>query len=514
MTEILILDFGSQTTHLIKRRLSDLGITAKIIPGESKISDIKAENPKGIILSGGPSSVYGDDALLPTVEIYGLKVPILGICYGLQIIAHQLGGKVEKGKKGEYGLAKLEVKNKKSELYYKITSLLNVWMSHFDEVTNMPQGFIHTGSSETIKYCSIENPKSKIYCVQFHPEVIHTEFGNQILKNFIERICGLKTKQLNSKTIFQKIIEDKVREVIKIIGDKKAICAMSGGVDSTTAAVLAFRALGKNLTCVYVDTGLMRTGETEEVKRVFSKFNIPLIIVNAEKIFLCKLKGVLDPELKRKVVGETFIRVFEDTVHKIKNVDYLIQGTIYPDVIESKGTAHSHKIKTHHNVGGLPETLNFKIVEPLRDLYKDQVREMAKELGVPASIVFRQVFPGPGLSVRIIGEVTKEKLNLLRKADYIVSDEIRKNNLNDKLWMSFAILCGIKTTGVVGDERIYGETIAIRAITSKDTMTADWARLPYKLLAKISSRITSEVRGVCRVVYDITTKPPGTMEWE
>jgi GMP synthase (glutamine-hydrolysing) len=494
--------------------LWEIGVDAEILSGESQVKLIKDKKPRGLILSGGPASVYATDALLPTKEIYGLNIPILGICYGLQIVSHQLAGKVDKGKKGEYGLADIRLLYKKSLLFKNIKNKFTVWMSHFDEVVEIPVAFKHVASTQTVKFACIENSAKKIYCVSFHPEVAHTQFGLEILKNFCQNICGIRINLSKEKKQYAKIIKEKIALIKNAIGGKKAICAVSGGIDSTTAAILAHKAIGDNLTCVYVDTGLMRIGETEEVKKVFSRFKIPFKIVSAEKIFLDSLRGVVDPELKRKNVGETFIRVFEKSVSAYKNIDFLIQGTIYPDVIESKGTKHSDKIKTHHNVGGLPEKLDFKIIEPLRDLYKDQVRIIALKLGVPYSLVWRQVFPGPGLCVRIIGEVTKDKLVLLRKADKIVDEEIRKKDLTAKLWMSFAILAGIKTTGVVGDERIYGETIAIRAITSKDAMTADWARLPHDLLAKISSRITSEVKGVCRVVYDITTKPPGTMEWE
>ncbi len=514
MSNIVLLDFGSQTTHLIKRRLNDMGVSVSILPGESAVSQIRSENPKALILSGGPASVYGQHALLPDKNIFSMGLPILGICYGIEAIGYLLGGIVEKGKKAEYGQTDFSLHVSDSLLFKGVPEKISVWMSHFDQLIKAPKGFKVVGSTSQVKNAAIENPKSKIYCTMFHPEVVHTEFGQQILKNFVGNIVGLTTVKPGS-------LQEKVNEKIEFIKTQtlggKCLCAMSGGVDSSTVAVLAARAIGRKLHCVYVDTGLMREGETEQIETAFKKLGVPLKVVRAEKIFLNKLKGVVDPELKRKIIGNTFIEVFDKEALRQaqgKQIKYLLQGTIYPDVIESKGTTHSHKIKTHHNVGGLPEKMKLKVVEPFRELYKDEVREMATYLGLPDSMVWRQVFPGPGLAVRIIGEVTKEKLLTLRHADLIVREEIKKENIEKNIWMAFAIHTGIKTTGVVGDERIYGDTIALRILTSKDTMTADWARLPYDFLAGISSRITTEVRGVCRVVYDITTKPPSTMEWE
>lgn len=518
MTDIVILDFGSQTTHLIGRRIGEFGFSFKILPGNCNLAEIKILKPQVLIFSGGPSSVYGDTAILPDPEIYNLGLPMLGICYGSEVIAQQLGGKVQMGIKGEYGLSKLHIEGQPSLLYTGLPRSLDVWMSHFDIIDRLPNGFVPTSCTDGIKYSSFENKAKNIYAVFFHPEVEHTKFGTRILQNFLINVCKLNIlsprKSMLEQKFATKFIENKVEEIRKTIGNNKAICALSGGIDSTVASLLTFKAIGENLTCIYVDTGLMREGETKQVTKTFSQFKIPLIVVHAEHKFLKALKNIIDPEKKRLIIGKTFMDIFKLEVKKLNSVNYLVQGTIYPDVIESKGTKDSRKIKSHHNVSGLPRNIIFKLVEPLRELYKDQVREIAIELGLPKEIVWRQVFPGPGLGVRIIGDITKDKLEILRNADKIVNEEIKKAKLWDKLWMSFAIHTGIKTTGVIGDERIYGETIAIRAITSKDAMTADWARLPYDLLEKISNRITSEIKGVCRVVYDITTKPPGTMEWE
>lgn len=507
---IVIIDFGSQTTHLISRRIRDLGVKSEIVlPGEG-LKAVSKYKPKGIILSGGPASVYGKKALLIDKEIFVLGIPILGICYGLEVVGHMLGGVVASGKKKEYGPTRFSVsgectlfsgwKNNKKEF--------TVWMSHFDQVIKAPKGMEIVGSTATVKAAAIADEKKKIYAIMFHPEVHHTEYGQDILRNFVLKICGENPE----------IGEEKITEIKRFmkekIGADRAVCALSGGIDSTVAAYLTHKVIGKKLTCFYVDTGLMREGETEEVKHnLVDKLKLPLKVIYAKKDFLKALKGVTDPEKKRKAIGEAFIRVFEREAKKIK-AKILIQGTIYPDVIESKGTKHSHKIKTHHNVGGLPEKHGFRIVEPLRMFYKDEVRKIAAELGFPEEIINRHVFPGPGLAVRLIGEVTEEKLRILKRADSIVIEEIKKAGLYDQIWMAFAIFTGIKTTGVAGDERKYGETIAIRAIESRDTMTADWVKLPYEVLARISERIVTEVFEVVRVVYDITTKPPSTMEWE
>jgi GMP synthase (glutamine-hydrolysing) len=503
---ILIIDFGSQTTHLIGRRIKDLGVNAEIISPENAVDYIRDSKPKGIILSGGPDSVYQENSILIDKQIFNFGIPVLGICYGLQLMSYFLGGEVVSGKKKEYGPAILTIK-KENPLFFNLPDKLEVWMSHGDEVKSPPKGAVVSGCTQTIKVASFAWEEKNFYGVQFHPEVQHTPKGMKILENFVFGICReiAVDKKIDIKNIITKLKED-------LKG--KAVCALSGGIDSAVAAVLSSKAIGDDLTCFYVDTGLMRYEQTKQVEDTFKKhFRLNLQVIYAKKEFLKALKGVVDPEEKRKVVGETFIRIFEKEAKKIK-AKYLVQGTIYPDVIESKGTKHSDKIKTHHNVGGIPEYHSFTIVEPLKYFYKDEVRSIAKELSFPETIIHRHVYPGPGLAVRVIGEVTEEKLDILRQADRIVVEEIKKAGIYNDIWMAFAVFSGIKTTGVGGDERKYGETIAVRVIESKDTMTADWVRLPYKVLARISNRITNEVFQVVRVVYDITTKPPSTMEWE
>jgi GMP synthase (glutamine-hydrolysing) len=504
---ILILDFGGQYSQLIARRVREANVYCEIVPYDYPIDKIKEKSPKGIIFSGGPSSVYEENAPKCDLEIFNLSIPILGICYGGQLMAHSFGGRVSRAESREYGKAQLEIIDN-SGIFKDLDDIL-CWMSHTDFIEEIPQGFEVTAKTESCPVAAMKNGEKRLYAVQFHPEVEHTEKGRDIINNFLYHVCDI-TPDWNMGDF----VEETIQNIRNEIGDGKAICALSGGVDSSVAAVLVHKAIGANLTCIFVDHGLLRKNEGDQVEAIFrEKFNMNLIRVNAKDRFLNKLKGVTDPEKKRKIIGEEFIRVFEEEKAKLGKIDYLVQGTIYPDVIES-GTDKASVIKSHHNVGGLPEDVDFKIIEPLRLLFKDEVRKVGRELNIPDEIVNRQPFPGPGLAIRVLGEITEEKLDIVREADWIFRDEIKKAGLNDKIWQYFAALPDIKSVGVMGDERTYAYTVALRAVTSVDGMTADWARIPFDVLEKISNRIVNNVDHVNRVVYDITSKPPATIEWE
>jgi GMP synthase (glutamine-hydrolysing) len=506
---VLILDFGGQYNQLIARRVRDLNVYCEVMSYDTPLEEIKKKNPKGIIFTGGPSVVTEKDAPIVEKELFELNIPVLGICYGCQLIGHIFGGEITPSENREYGKTDLKV-NAENILFKDVPENTSSWMSHTYYIKTPPTGFEIIASTPSCPTGAIADNKNKIYGVQFHPEVNHTPYGNQILTNFLFEICGC-----SGDWIMADIATEHVKALKEKIGNKKVLCALSGGVDSTVAAVMVNKAIGKNLTCIFVDHGLMRLNEGDEVEEIFKKqFDVNFIRVNAEDRFLSKLKGISDPETKRKIIGEEFIRVFEEEAKKIGSVDFLVQGTIYADVIES-GTKNSAVIKSHHNVGGLPDVIDFEeIIEPLRDLFKDEVRKVGLALGIPEKLVFRQPFPGPGLAIRVIGDITKEKLDILRKADFIFRDEIAKAGLDREIWQYFAVLTGLRSVGVMGDERTYGYTIALRGVTSLDAMTADWARIPYEVLESISIRLVNEVKEVNRVVYDITSKPPATIEWE
>ncbi len=509
---ILVLDFGSQTTQLIARRIREFHVYSEIKPCTASLAEIKAFGARGIILSGGPASVYDEGAPTVPLELFDLGVPILGICYGMQLMTHLLGGRVEKSAKREYGPALLRVLDT-TDLFHGLDphQSYRVWMSHGDRVEELPPGFQSIGESENSPYAAIKEATKSLFGVQFHPEVAHTEIGREVLQNFVFRIAGCRpTWTMHS------FIQRTVEEIRRQVGpEEKVICALSGGIDSTVTAILVHKAIGERLVPIFVNNGVLRKNEPESVIALMSSLGLNLRYVDASEKFLARLKGIKDPEEKRRIIGHTFIEVFEEEARKVGNAVYLAQGTLYPDVIESVSfRGPSATIKSHHNVGGLPERMRLKLIEPLRELFKDEVREIAKELGLPEDIVYRQPFPGPGLAIRILGEVTKERLDILREADAIVLEEMKKSSWYRKVWQSFAVLLPIRTVGVMGDFRTYEYVVAIRCVDSVDAMTADWTRLPHDLLARLSNRIINEVQGVNRVVYDISSKPPSTIEWE
>jgi GMP synthase (glutamine-hydrolysing) len=509
---ILILDFGSQTTQLIARRIREQKVYCEIHPYSTDMEKIRAMKPSGIVLSGGPASVYDSDAPVSDSEIFGMGVPVLGICYGAQLMVQQLGGSVEMAQKREFGKADLVVQYTDG-LFAGLESgiaMHQVWMSHGDRVERMPKNFVVTATSENSPLAAFRHSEKPFVGVQFHPEVAHTLIGTDVLRNFVFGICGC-----SPTWTMRSFIESTIEAIQEKVGSAKVICALSGGVDSSVTAAIVHKAIGDQLTCIYVNNGLMRTGESQSILKFFKeKTSLNVIDIDAESFFLGELEGIVDPEVKRRRIGLGFIKIFEEEAAKLGEVDYLAQGTLYPDVIESVSFRGEVPIKSHHNVGGLPEVMKLDLIEPLRELFKDEVRLLGLELGLPEEAIYRQPFPGPGLGIRIMGEVDAERLRILRQADVIVLEEMKKSGMYRQVWQSFAVLLPIQTVGVMGDYRTYEHVIAIRAVDSKDAMTADWSRLPYDILQVLSARIINEVRGVNRVVYDISSKPPSTIEWE
>nr|WP_286676295.1 glutamine-hydrolyzing GMP synthase [Peribacillus asahii] len=505
---IVVLDFGSQYNQLITRRIREFGVYSELHPHTITAEEIKKLNPAGIIFSGGPNSVYDESAFRCDEAIFELGLPIFGICYGMQLMTQYYGGKVEPAQHREYGKAILNVQND-SALFANLPKEQTVWMSHGDLVVETPAGFQVDATSASCPISAMSDRERNLFAVQFHPEVRHSEYGNDLLKNFVFEVCGCK-----GDWSMENFVEVEIAKIRQIVGDKKVLCALSGGVDSSVVAVLIHKAIGDQLTCIFVDNGLLRKGEAEGVMKTFSEgFHMNVIKVDAADRFLNKLAGVSDPEKKRKIIGNEFIYVFDDEAHKLKGIDFLAQGTLYTDIIES-GTATAQTIKSHHNVGGLPEDMQFTLIEPLNTLFKDEVRALGTELGIPDEVVWRQPFPGPGLGIRVLGEITEDKLEIVRESDFILRDEIKKAGLDRDIWQYFTVLPNIRSVGVMGDGRTYDYTIGIRAVTSIDGMTSDWARIPWEVLETISTRIVNEVSHVNRVVYDITSKPPATIEWE
>jgi GMP synthase (glutamine-hydrolysing) len=505
---IVVLDFGGQYNQLIARRIRDLGVYSELMPYNISVDKLRELQPKGIVFSGGPKSVYGEGAPSVDPSIYDLGIPILGICYGMQLIAHQLKGKVEAATTREYGKAEIEFVQE-SALVKGLDAKQVVWMSHGDHVAELPEGFVLEASTESLPIAAMSHRDKNVHAVQFHPEVRHSVQGNEIIRNFIYGVCGCQ-----GDWSMESFIEDTIRDIREQVGDKKVLCALSGGVDSSVVAILIHKAIGAQLTCMFIDHGLLRKGEAESVMETFvGKFDMKVVKIDARDRFLGKLAGVDDPEQKRKIIGTEFIRVFEEESTQFDDFAFLAQGTLYTDIVES-GTATAHTIKSHHNVGGLPKDMKFKLVEPLKALFKDEVRKVGEECGLPAEIVWRQPFPGPGLAIRVLGEVTEDKLKIVRESDAILREEIAKARLDREIWQYFTALPNMKSVGVMGDARTYSYTVGIRAVTSIDGMTADWARIPWDVLEKISVRIVNEVENVNRIVYDVTSKPPATIEWE